>query len=1132
MRARWIALLALPVAALLAQASDPSAIRLRALGLAQLENEKPAEAEQAFARLATLVPDDPLPSANLAIAQLRQQKYVEATRSIEAALALAPNRPELLAIQADILQWQGAQDEALATYRRAAAGAPHDVEIQYALYRLATSLGGEAGESAAAAALEPLSRLRPDNLVVMLQTGQRAVAAGDTARATRAYLRVRELLWQAPEVAERSLQTLLEALESGDAAAARVPALRLENVLKVTPMYQQGLRELSTGIQGVPLETFAQEAPPGDFGEPLDVSFTTGDRVDSARARGLAVGEFDGDGVVDLAWLVGDGSKLRVESSAGSDLDLGARGLERLLVVDLDNDGFEDILAIGPTSAAAWKGDGNGGFQDQTEGWGLAAAAGRALVALDFDIEGDLDLVTAGDNGLELYRNSLSGPLEPVGHRSFPALALTEVRDVIASDLDRDGDLDVLLAHGNGLVWLDNLRQGRFRNRSSVAGLDGLGPVRRVLSADLDNDGWPDLVTGGDSVRLLRNRRGRFEAWELGKALGTARDLSGVAVFDADNDGRLDIAVSAAAGLAVAAQRRGRGLGFLGVEGTAGQASEITAADVDGDGDLDLVVAGPSGVHTLINQGGNRNQWLRVALLGLVKGNSKNNILGLGSTLEVRAGNAYQFREVVGRTTHFGLGRQRTADILRVTWTNGVPQNRFDVGSSQRIVEEQLLKGSCPFLYAWTGERFEFVTDLLWGAPLGLPVAEGVWAGADPSELVAVPGLTARGDTYTVQITEELWEAAFFDHVRLWVVDHPEDVEAASSLRIVPGRATGEEVLGTRDLRPVAHARDAAGRDVTDRLRHRDDVYADGWRRSEYQGRTPGPWSITFDLGEAPGTAIRLHVDGWIFPADASLNLAMAQRGDRRAVSPRLEVETDAGWLTLVADMGHPAGKTKTMVVDTPPLPPGARRLRIVSTLWLSWDRVAWSTEPADGEARVRARLLPVEADLHYRGFSAPVRKAPNAPHEFDYSRVSAASPWLPFPGRYSRYGDSRELLAAADDRSVILGPGDELTLSFDASGLEAPPLGWRRTLFLESHGWDKDADRNTWAAAEVDPLPFRAMSGYPYAAGESFPATPELRRYEAEWLTRIVPPGPPFLAPATATAAGRAELGAPEDGE
>ena len=223
-----------------------------------------------------------------------------------------------------------------------------------------------------------------------------------------------------------------------------------------------------------------------------------------------------------------------------------------------------------------------------------------------------------------------------------------------------------------------------------------------------------------------------------------------------------------------------------------------------------------------------------------------------------------------------------------------------------------------------------------------------------------------------------------------------------------------------------------------------------------------------------------------------------------------MEVPDGAGgWRVLEPDLGFPAGKTKTMVVDTPPLPPGARRLRIVTSLWLHWDRIAWSTRPADGEARVVARLAPA-AELAFRGFSAPVRVAPNAPHGFDYQAVSTESPWLPFPGRYTRFGDVGELLADPDSRSVVMAPGDEMLLTFDASHLPPPAPGFERTVFLESHGWDKDADKNTFEAAQVEPLPFRGMTGYPYGPDEHFPDTPLHREYLEEWLTRVVTPPEP----------------------
>ncbi len=1103
------------------------AVPLAQRAMAELENEQPAKAEALYKQLTQVAPGDPMPWANLAVAQLRQQNTDAALQSIDHAIEVAPKRGDVLAVKGAILDWTGQTAEALATYRKAAELSPDDPQVLYSLLRQAVSSGDQ---KAGDLALDRLAKVRPDNFVVLVERGKGAIQRGDREAASGVFLRIRDLLWQAPPVAEVALKGVLDALEGGDVANARIPAARLENVLKITPMYRESLRELSSGIQGIPIQHFATEPPITSFGDPIAVRFT-GERLSETPTRGtaLALGDFDGDGTTDVARLLDreeGGLEIRPNAGTKGVRVLPAPQASGLLATDLWNDGGLDLLAFGPKGTTVWKGaPGKDGKVElaASDGakTGLAKAAGSAAAVLDYDIEGDLDLALAGDGvagaspPVTLYRNPLDAPLEDVTAKVFPALHFPGARALVASDLDRDGDVDLLAGGDSGLLWLDNLRQGRFVDRTAAGGLAGAGPVAALVSADLNNDGLPDVVAVGRGVSVWRNAGGRFERWNAPGLPGPGSGplsgpWTGVVAFDADNDGRLDLGLAGPAGVAVLGQTAQGGFRTLEVSGGPSKAATLDAFDADGDGDLDLVVAGPEGLHLLTNQGGNRNHWLAVRLKGLTQGNGKNNVRGVGATVEVRAGTAYQFREHDGRVSHFGLGRLEAADVLRVVWNNGVPQDRLDVAGNQAITEEQVLKGSCPFLYTWNGRRIGFVTDLLWNAPAGLPAAPGKWVPADPEELVRVVGAAAlpgRPGVYDLRITEELWEAAYFDLTRLWVVDHPADVSVASNLKVVPGSGPRpERVLGTRDVRPVVAAWDGRGRDVTARVRSRDSVYADGYTPSAYQGLAEKPWSLTFDLGEAPAAPVRLLLDGWIFPTDASINIALAQRRDVALEPPRLEVETAAGWRVLMPDMGHPAGKTKTMVVDTPPLPPGAQRLRITTSMWISWDRIAWSTAPDDSAPHVVARLAPERADLHYRGFSALVRRAPNGPHEFDYQQVSTRSPWGEVRGRYTRYGDVRELLAASDSRSVVLAPGDEIALLFDTSKLPPPPAGWRRTLFLESHGWDKDFDKHTYAIDGGSlPLPFEGMGTYPWADDVRPPSGPAWEHYQREWLTRRV---------------------------
>ena len=1117
-RTTFLAALILTASCLHVAALPPNLLELRNRAYAELENEQPGSAEALYRELIALAPEDPLGHANLAIALLRQQSFEAATAAIDKALALDAEAPRLLAIKAEILQWSGDGDAALDFYRRAAELATSDVELQYALYRHLTTVIREPEAALIDATLERLVALRPENVLVLVQQGRRALAAGDRTTATGAFLRLGELIWQAPAGSDQLHQTILGALEDNQLEQAAIPSQRLENVLKITAMYREGLRELNTGIQGIPLTQLRGEPPVSGFGAPAEVSFL-GQQLSTVPAlgRGLAVGDFDGDQRPDVARLaVGDTAILEVAfpSKEGAPsslaLPLDSSDMLSLLASDLDNDGMLDLLGFGTAGARFWRGDGAGGLIDATDDLGLASVGGVAAAVIDFDIEGDLDLVLGG-SGLELLRNSLSGALEAVGDKTLPAFEYS-VSALVASDLDRDGDLDLAIATEHGLHWLDNLRQGQFVDRTEGSGLPRLENITALVAADLDNDGYPELIAAGIGVQVLHNDRGRFSTWKAASSLATSAQFSALVAFDADNDGRLDLAVAGPGGVAVAAQR-GDGFGFLPIDNGPSAVTALAAADLDGDGDLDLVAQSADGLFQLTNNGGNSNHWLTVRLRGLTKGNSKNNVLGVGSVVEVKAGGAYQFREAAGDSVHFGLGALDRPDLLRVVWTNGVPQNRLDPAVDQWIVEEQLLKGSCPFLYVLADGELRFITDLLWNAPAGLPAAPGVWIPADPSELVKVGALAPISGQWELRITEELWEAAFFDLARLWVVDHPPGVEVASNLKVGAGPPGPDRILATREVQPLAGAWDAAGREVTEIVRHRDETYADGWQPSRYQGVTAEPWSFTMDLGRPVSGPIRLLLDGWIFPADASLNLAVAQQDDVVPAMPRLEVETANGWRTLVAATGHPAGKTKTMVVDTPPLA-GAQRLRLVSGLWLSWDRIAWSQAPVDDSAHVVAKLDASRADLSYRGFSTAIRHAPNAPHAFDYSAVSTESPWLPFPGRYTRYGDVRELLATADDRSVIIAPGDEIRLLFDATQLPPPSPGWQRTLFLESHGWDKDADRNTRYPKQMEPLPFRAMTTY----GEPFPRSALLDSYRRQWLTRDVDGGSsdPTLAEST----------------
>jgi hypothetical protein len=203
-------------------------------------------------------------------------------------------------------------------------------------------------------------------------------------------------------------------------------------------------------------------------------------------------------------------------------------------------------------------------------------------------------------------------------------------------------------------------------------------------------------------------------------------------------------------------------------------------------------------------------------------------------------------------------------------------------------------------------------------------------------------------------------------------------------------------------------------------------------------------------------------------------------------------------------EIGLPVGRPQTVVVDvTPHTKSGAREFRIVTTLRVYWDQILVDTSAASQTSMTRLDVA--SAVLRWRGFSAEIRPDGREPASYDYDRVAPHAPWKLMPGRYTREGDVRPLVAATDDQFVVAAPGDEIALSFDAGKLSPLPDNWTRTFLLFADGFSKEMNLHSASPDVLEPLPFHAMGAYPYGPSEKYPDTPAHQRYRAEYNTRII---------------------------
>lgn len=473
---------------------------------------------------------------------------------------------------------------------------------------------------------------------------------------------------------------------------------------------------------------------------------------------GVAWLDFDNDGWLDLFFAnganlreakrspgnalwrnQGNGAFTDVTRTAGvTGLGLFATGVA---VGDYNNDGFLDLYVTGYSQNQLLRNSGDGTFTDLTAKAGVAGGGWSSSAGFfDYDLDGDLDLYVARyldyeprDNpwcGFKkdgyrmycdprtfdgvpdlLYRNNGDGTFTDVSRAAGIANPAGKGLGVAFGDIDQDGYPDVYVANDGVRNFLyRNKRNGTFVDiaYSAGVGFDGNGRPQAGMGteiADYDGDGLPDIFVTNFSEELntLYRNLGKLLFEDVSESVGLGSGLIplgfGTKLFDYDNDGDLDIYVTN--GHVVdnvelyhphLSYRQkdllyeNAGGRFRDVSASSGPAFRIShvgrgaaTGDYDNDGDLDIIVADCGGPPILMrNEGGNQNQWLAVRARG-----RESNRFGVGSRLRVTAGGRTQLREISmsgsylsssDSRLYFGLGREPRAARLEVLWPSGKTQ--------------------------------------------------------------------------------------------------------------------------------------------------------------------------------------------------------------------------------------------------------------------------------------------------------------------------------------------------------------------------------------------------------------------------------------------------------------------------
>ena len=1079
--------------------------RLNNVGVAYMNQQFNEKAQRSFDQAFRANASSVVPLVNEGIAYLYMRKLAEAEDSLKHATALDPENVRAWYALGLAHFSDGDQESALSDFKHALALDAKDADIHYFLgmiYLGRKDYDAATSEFQAALKVSPLHASAHFGLARALQREGKM----DESRAE---------VKRFQEITQSKIGTLISSSYGEQGRYATV-----QDVLAL-PKTVDAMIPVHFVLAG---------------GTAPDASTHTG-----SSSGGACILDLEGDGSKDVvAMSSGDGVRgyhlaadgsMKLIPAEQTGLVLKGDGVS-CTVGDYDNDKLPDIAVALTDRVVLFHNLGHGRFVDVTAAVGIKPGNHPAgITFVDYDHDGDLDLfvtgeAVAGAGPSVLWRNN--------GNSTFTewtaptGLAGTgSTRGAVLSDINNDRAVDLIVASAQGAPLLyQNQREGAFKELPLYSDTH-LPPTRALAVADFNKDGWMDVVVthaGAPGLSVWRNIDGsRFERVPVD--LPGVTGAWGVTPIDFDNDGWIDLAVvvETPKGTELRMLRNRGSQGFEDVSGALGLTKlnlagvrSALAVDVDQDGAPDLLLAAQSGAPlVLTNVGGQRHHSIRLDLTGLADNKS-----GIGTKVEVFSEGNWQKFEVAGASGYMsqgsteilaGLGDKEQADVVRLLWPTGVPQDELDMASNKPAALTELDRrgSSCPVLFAWDGTKYVFVSDVIGAGVVGHWISPVAYNKSDEDEWTKIDGasLKTRGGALSVRFGEPMEEINYIDQLRMIAVDHPAGTDVYPDERFMsePPFASGRTMVASAETHAPKGAWDDQDRDVLTVVATRDHQYLRDFTNLSYAGFA-NPHTLTLDIGDwSPKRPLRLFLSGYIEYFSASSMYAAWQAGIAPQ-APTVDVQlADGSWKRIIDDMGFPAGLPRTMVVDlTGKMPAGTRRIRIRSNLQIYWDQVQVDNAP-EHSTSVRQTELPLSsAHLAFRGYPKQIDGATPGELTYDYQSISATGPFQWQRGSYTRYGDVTPLLSARDNHYVIFGSGEDVDAEFSDAALPSLPAGWKRDYFFYANGFVKDMDFYEALPFTVAEMPFHEMSGYPYSAREHFPDDPETLAYRLDWNDRM----------------------------